>query len=193
MGIEQRPVIAISLMSEIAQAISHLNADRALLFLTESAVSVTESVGALLMTPHEKSSTMMPFVKSFQEAMPEPELSSDFLSDCFDAFMRLRNNALGTPASEYEVSESFPISKMSAWPVMLSGKPVGLLVIYKPENRSEFSPEQRSFLEIITPFMGSLFENLRLNNEMIHKNSRLSALYEISQQAWQGGAQLYQF
>ncbi|PKL44410.1 MAG: hypothetical protein CVV41_07165 [Candidatus Riflebacteria bacterium HGW-Riflebacteria-1] len=183
MGIEQRPVIAISLMSEIAQAISHLNADRALLFLTESAVSVTESVGALLMTPHEKSSTMMPFVKSFQEAMPEPELSSDFLSDCFDAFMRLRNNALGTPASEYEVSESFPISKMSAWPVMLSGKPVGLLVIYKPENRSEFSPEQRSFLEIITPFMGSLFENLRLNNEMIHKNSRLSALYEISQQA----------
>ena len=37
MGIEQRPVIAISLLSEIAQAISHLNADRALLFLTESA------------------------------------------------------------------------------------------------------------------------------------------------------------
>jgi PAS domain S-box-containing protein len=31
--------------------------------------------------------------------------------------------------------------------------------------------------------MGSLLENFRLHNEMIHKNSRLSALYEISQQA----------
>lgn len=31
--------------------------------------------------------------------------------------------------------------------------------------------------------MGALFENFRLDNEMIHKNSRLSALYEISQQA----------
>ncbi|MDD3147186.1 MAG: ATP-binding protein, partial [Candidatus Riflebacteria bacterium] len=70
-----------------------------------------------------------------------------------------------------------------AWPVMLAGKPVALLIIFKPTGRSEFSPEQRSFLEIITPFMGSLFENFRLDNEMIHKNSRLSALYEISQQA----------
>ncbi len=182
MGIEQRPVIAISLLSEIAQAISHLNADRALLFLTESAVSVTESAGALLLTPHEKSSTMIPFVKSFQESIPEPELTADFLSDCFTVFMRLRSNAPGTPAGEYEISEEYPVKQMSAWPVTLSGKPVGLLVMFKPGNR-EFSFEQRSVIEIITPFMGSLFENLRLNNEMIHKNSRLSALYEISQQA----------
>ncbi|MBU1107937.1 MAG: GAF domain-containing protein [Candidatus Riflebacteria bacterium] len=183
MGVEQRPVIAISLLSEIAQAISHLNADRALLFLTESAVSVTESLGALLLTPHEKSNTMIPFVKSFQETSPEPELTNDFFSDCFLVFMRLRDNALGSSATEYEISENYPIKKMSAWPVILSGKPVGLLVMYKPESRSDFSFEHRSFLEIITPFMGSLFENLRLNNEMIHKNSRLSALYEISQQA----------
>jgi len=67
--------------------------------------------------------------------------------------------------------------------VMLAGKPVALLIIFKPEDRPDFSQEQRSFLEILTPFMGSLFENFRLNNEMIHKNSRLSALYEISQQA----------
>ncbi len=183
MGVEQRPVIAISLLSEIAQAISHLNADRALLFLTESAVSVTESMGATLLTTHEKSNTMIPFVKSFQESMPEPELTNDFFDDCFAMFMRLHDNVLGTLASEYEISESFPFQQMSAWPVMLSGKPVALLVMFKPDACREFSSDHRSFLEIITPFMGSLFENLKLNNEMIHKNSRLSALYEISQQA----------
>ena len=152
MGIEQRPVIAISLLSEIAQAISHLNADRALLFLTESAVSVTESAGALLLTSHDKSNTMIPFVKSFQETETEPDLTGDFLSDCFAVFMRLCNNTPGAPGGEYEISEKYPVKKMSAWPVMLSGKPVGLLIMFKPENRSEFSFEQRSVIEIITPF-----------------------------------------
>ncbi|NCB40378.1 MAG: GAF domain-containing protein, partial [Erysipelotrichia bacterium] len=183
MGIEQRPVIAISLLSEIAQAISHLTSDRALLFLTESAVSLTESIGALLLTPHEKNSTMIPFIKSFQESAPEPDIRDEFLNDCFSAYLRLRDNMQVSGVSEYEISARFSIKKMSAWPVTLSGKPVALLVMFKPAGRVEFSQEQRSFLEIITPFMGSLFENFRLNNEMIHKNSRLSALYEISQQA----------
>ncbi len=183
MGIEQKPVIAISLLSEIAQAISHLNADRALLFLTESAVSVTESSGALLLTPHEKENIMVPFVRSFQESAPEPVVNDEFLRACFRTFIRLRDAMLIPGASEHEISPQFPIRKKSAWPVMLAGKPVALLVIFKPAGRAEFTHEQRSFLEIITPFMGSLFENFRLDNEMIHKNSRLSALYEISQQA----------
>jgi PAS domain S-box-containing protein len=183
MGIEQKPVIAISLLSEIAQAISHLNADRALLFLTESAVSITESAGALLLTPHEKGNLMVPFVRSFQESSPEPDINDEFLKACFRTFIRLRDSMIVPGASEHEISPQFPIRKQSAWPVMLAGKPVALLIIFKPTGRSEFSPEQRSFLEIITPFMGSLFENFRLDNEMIHKNSRLSALYEISQQA----------
>lgn len=183
MGIEERPVIAISLMSEIAQAISHLNADRAILFLTESAVSVTEAAGALLLTPHEKSNVMMPFVKSFQAAIEEPDIGDEFLHDCFNAFLRVRDNVALHGTTEVEVSEKFSLNHLSAWPVMLSGKPVALLVMFKPDNRADFTREQKSFLEIITPFMGSLFENFRLNNEMIHKNSRLSALYEISQQA----------
>lgn len=182
-GLDQKPVIAISLLSEIAQAISHLNSDRALLFLTESAVSVTESAGALLLTPHEKSSIMVPLVKSYQESLNEPPLRDDFLRDCYDAFIRLRDFSGPGLASEYEISEKFNLSRYSAWPIMLSGKPVALLIMLKPGNRSEFSEEHRSFLEIITPFMGSLLENFRLHNEMIHKNSRLSALYEISQQA----------
>ncbi len=183
MGIEQKPIIAISLLSEIAQAISHLNADRALLFLTESAVSVTESAGALLLTPHEKSNTMIPFVKSFQESTPEIDISESFLRECFVAFLQVRDSVVHQGASEVEISEKYPLHFLSAWPVMLSGKPVALLIVFKPENRDRFTTEQTSFLEIVTPFMGSLLENFRLNNEMIHKNSRLSALYEISQQA----------
>lgn len=182
-GFEQKPVIAISLLSEIAQAISHLNSDRALLFLTESAVSVTESSGAVLLTPHEKSSLMVPLVKSFQESLREPHLRDDFLRDCYDVFIRLRDYSVQSLASEYEISDRYSIKHYSAWPIMLAGKPVALLVMFKPSNRASFSDEHRSFLEIITPFMGSLLENFRLHNEMIHKNSRLSALYEISQQA----------
>lgn len=183
MGIEQKPVIAISLLSEIAQAISHLNPDRALLFLTESAVSVTESAGALLLTPHEKINVMVPFVKSFLDSFPEPAISDDFLRDCFKIFIRLRDNPQFPAASECEISPNYPIKKQSAWPIMLAGKPVALLIMFKSANYADFSQEQRSFLEILTPFMGALFENFRLDNEMIHKNSRLSALYEISQQA----------
>ncbi len=182
-GFDQKPVIAISLLSEIAQAISHLNSDRALLFLTESAVSVTESAGALLLTPHEKNSIMVPLVKSFQENLAEPDITEEFLTDCYDAFFQLRDFTGSGVASEYGISERYPIDMFSAWPIMLAGKPVALLIMLKPDGRKLFSDEHRSFLEIITPFMGSLLENFRLHNEMIHKNSRLSALYEISQQA----------
>jgi PAS domain S-box-containing protein len=180
---EQKPLIAISLLSEIAQAISHLNADRALLFLTESAVSITESAGALLLTPHEKNNQMVPLVKSFQEQYSEPDLAEEFFSDCYETFVRLRGFSGQSNSSENEISSRFSIERFSALPIMLAGKPVALLVMLKPEGVTQFSVEQRSFLEIITPFMGSLLENFRLNNEMIHKNSRLSALYEISQQA----------
>ncbi|MEW6711810.1 MAG: hypothetical protein AB1403_18450, partial [Candidatus Riflebacteria bacterium] len=174
-GFDRKPVIAISLLSEIAQAISHLNSDRALLFLTESAVSVTESAGALLLTPHEKNSIMVPLVKSFQENLDEPDITEEFLTDCSDAFFQLRDFTGSGVASEYEISERYPIDMFSAWPIMLAGKPVALLVMLKPASRKLFSDEHRSFLEIITPFMGSLLENFRLHNEMIHKNSRLSA------------------
>lgn len=176
-----KPVVAISLLSEMAQAISHLTPDRALLFLTESAVSVTESDGAILLTPHEKNSLMIPFVRSYQKRFEEPTLSESLLKKCYSIFTGI-SEANGKINSS-NLKEVADFEDMSFWPVMLSGKPVALLVIYKKLTHADFSDEHKSFLEIITPFMGSLLENFRLNNEMIHKNSRLSALYEISQQA----------
>lgn len=175
--------ISVSLFSDIARAISSLTPDRALLFLTESAVSGTGSMGALLLSPHEKNNSMVPFVKSFQSGIEEPHIDNDFLKECFEAFIRLHDDLQISQDFQPSLSEKYPEERMSIWPVMVSGRPSALLVVMKHGNQPEFTIEQRLFLEAITPFMGSLFENFRLNNEMIHKNSRLSALYEISQQA----------
>lgn len=184
MSNKQKTVITISMLSEITQAISHFNADQALLFLTEKAVEITESTGALLMTLHEKNSKMVSFIKSFKDSIPEIDFSKSFYSDCFDLFIRLRDNGHNTSTHNfYDISEKCPLNEILIWPVMLSSRPIGLLAMIKPSESNDYSTEQQNFLEIITPIMASLFENLRQNDEMIHKNSRLSALYEISQQA----------
>lgn len=180
---KHQPIIAISLLSEMAQAISHLNPDRALLFLTESAVSVTESDGAVLLAPHEKNSIMVPFVKSFQKDRVDEAITDAFLQEHYQIFQTIRENMANFGTSEYEISPRHTTKDISAWPVMLAGKPIAMLIMFKQMGLNEFSDEHRSFLEIITPFMGPLFDNYRMHNEMIHKNSRLSALYEISQQA----------
>lgn len=173
---------SVSLFSDISKAIANLTPDRALLFLTESAASVTGSLGALLLTPHEKNNIMVPFVKSFQE-IEVPEIDNGFLSDCFSAFIRLHDDLQSSQEFQHQICEKYSENTISAWPVMISGKPLALLVMVRDEEMAPINNEQGLFLDAITPYMGSLFENFRLNNEMIHKNSRLSALYEISQQA----------
>ena len=64
MNKENMNEISVNLFRDIARVISNLTPDRALLYLTESAVTVTNSMGALLLSPHEKSNIMVPFVKS---------------------------------------------------------------------------------------------------------------------------------
>lgn len=183
MNKENMTDISVTLFSEISRAISNLTPDRALLFLTESVVSATGSLGALILAPHEKNNIMVPFVKSFQSGTEEPEIDDEFLKECFEAYIRLHDELQNSQDYQHTISENYPEHVVSAWPIVLSGKSQALLVIIKYENQSEFTEEQYKFIEAVTPFMGSLFENFKLNNEMIHKNSRLSALYEISQQA----------
>ncbi len=180
--ISEKPVLALSLLSEIAQAISQLNPDRALLFLTESAVSITESEGAMLMIPHEKNNLMVPFVKSFQKKVCEPQINEDFQKFCYEKFLTINESSSESKLVEldWELGPENEIAYGES--VFLAGKPVAMLVFSMKPGFS-LTGEQQSFLSILTPFMGSLMENFRLNNEMIHKNSRLSALYEISQQA----------
>ena len=175
--------ISISLFRDISKAISNLTPDRALLYLTESAITATNSVGAMILSPHEKNKIMVPFVKSFLHTKEEPVIGDDFLQECFNAFLRIYDDAQVVQEYQHITYEQYPDYYASIWPVNLSGKPQALLVMVKRNNQQDYNEEQCLFLESITPIMGSLFENFRLNNEMIHKNSRLSALYEISQQA----------
>ena len=183
MNKENMSEISISLFRDISKAISNLTPDRALLYLTESAITATNSVGAMILSPHEKNKIMVPFVKSFLHTKEEPVIGDDFLQECFNAFLRIYDDAQVVQEYQHITYEQYPDYYASIWPVNLSGKPQALLVMVKRNNQQDYNEEQCLFLESITPIMGSLFENFRLNNEMIHKNSRLSALYEISQQA----------
>ena len=175
--------ISISLFRDISKAISNLTPDRALLYLTESAITATNSVGAMLLSPNEKNNIMVPFVKSFLPTKEEPIIGDDFLQECFNAFLRIYDDIQVVQEYQHLTYDQYPNYYASIWPVNLSGKPQAMLVMVKRNNQQYYNDEQCLFLESITPIMGSLFENFRLNNEMIHKNSRLSALYEISQQA----------
>ncbi|MBP5470155.1 MAG: PAS domain-containing protein [Candidatus Riflebacteria bacterium] len=183
MNKENMSEISLSLFRDISKAISNLTPDRALLYLTESAITATDSVGAMLLSPHEKNNIMVPFVKSFLPTKEEPIIGDDFLQECFNAFLRIYEDIQVVKEYQHITYDQYPNYYASIWPVNLSGKPQALLVMVKRNNQQYYNDEQCLFLESITPIMGSLFENFRLNNEMIHKNSRLSALYEISQQA----------
>ena len=183
---KENPEISVSLFHDISQAISSLTPDRALLFLTESIISSTNSIGALLLCPHEKNTIMVPFVRSFQSDLDEqePELDNDFLKKCYKVYISFHDELQQTKEPRRIIpSDKYPRYSVSAWPIMLSGKPQALLTTMIPVEEPDYAEEQQHFIESITPFMGSLLENFKLNNEMIHKNSRLSALYEISQQA----------
>jgi len=177
-----KPVIAISLLREIAQAISHLSPDRAMRFLVDSAVAVTESRGGVLLTPHEKLREMVPMIESLQHEQDRPAWSAVFLGACYKTFL---NGIMERYSRErplpIDLSPGPNAGSALIMPVKLAGKPVALLYIFRHSVDGEFTPEHQSFLEILTPFLGSLLENFRLHTEMIHKNSRLSALYDISQ------------
>lgn len=177
-----KPVIAISLLREIAQAISHLSPDRAMRFLVDSAVAVTEARGAVLLTPHEKLREMVPMIESLQHEQDRTAWSGHFLGACYKTFL---NGTMERYSREHplppDLAPEMKAESALVMPAKLAGKPVALLFIFRHPEDGEFTPEHQSFLEILTPFMGSLLENFRLHTEMIHKNSRLSALYDISQ------------
>ncbi len=177
----EKPVVEVSLLQETARAISQLNPERAMQVLVENAVSVTEAGGAILMIPHEKLREMVPLVELLPEKAPIAR-DAGFSGKMFHAFSEARET--GFQPSELPglgFGRAGEVGPALAIPVNLSGRPVALIFIFLPPGRVEFTPESRTFLEILSPFMGAVIENFRLTNEMLHKNSRLSALYEISQ------------
>lgn len=175
--------IDISVLNEISQAISHLTPDAALRFLSEKVLKVTRAACTLFLTQHEKSNQMAPFVTTYADSEHESfEQSEVFLKECFKYYIKYHETSSSITNSCVEPAISNFNYRFYAWPVILAGKPIAMLVVASFPDSEEISSETKSFIETISPFMGSLFDNQRLENEMIHKNSRLSALYEISQQ-----------
>ena len=144
MNKENMSEITISLFRDVSKAISNLTPDRALLYLTESAVTVTNSFGALLLSPHEKNNIMVPFVKSFLNSTEEPEISESFLKECYDAFLRIYDDIQVVQEYQQILSEDYPENDVSIWPVTLSGKPQALLVLIKRVHQQDFNEEYRS-------------------------------------------------
>ena len=177
MDTDKNSVISIGLISEISKAISNLTPDRALLFLTESLVENTDSMGALLLTPDDKNNIMVPFVKSYQNSSDEqPKIDDDFFKDCYNAFLELHDDFQKSQEINHEITDKYLDNTLSIWPVMLAGRPQALLVINRYDNQEELNSEQIFFLEAMTPLMGSLFENFRLNNEMNFWNDDLKGV-----------------
>lgn len=177
-------VIELSLLREITHAISDLSPDRALLFIVESAVSVTTSRGAIFMKPHEKLSEMVPLVENLPFETDKASWHNGFLSKCFRLFL-VGSLVICEPASTQHQNLELPdaVGQALVIPIKLAGKPVALLFIFRGSCDEPYNDNDKSFLDILSPFLGTLLENYRLQNEVIHKTSRLSALYEISQRA----------
>ncbi|RCK81310.1 MAG: periplasmic sensor signal transduction histidine kinase [Candidatus Ozemobacter sibiricus] len=171
------------LLGEIAQVIGHLSPDRGVLFLLERALEFTQARGGLVLIPHEKLREMVPLLENLPSNGQRPTWEKPFLEACYKVFLDghtlfwdreiLRQHGFQSPCPDGCIALVLPIK--------LAGRPVALLFIYRCAGGLTFTSEHQNFLEMVTPFMGTLIENFLMHTEMIHKNSRLSALYEISQ------------
>ena len=215
-------LIAVSLLGEIAQAISKSGPESALRFLLESAISISEAQGAILFIPHEKLREMVPMIEYVPSGIDRRIWEGKFSQFLYKVYLEDIQQILAFEEIPEKLPEIFPLVEVAlAMPVHLASKSIALLFIFKgplsdksgkslsisskhsssdnlkpkesmPQNGTKiidndrpeiFSRDQMQFFGILTPFMGTLIENSRLQTEMIHKNSRLSSLYEISQKA----------
>ncbi|MBF0544300.1 MAG: PAS domain-containing protein [Candidatus Riflebacteria bacterium] len=175
-----------NILKTISHAISTMVPDRALNFLVETALKLFDCKGALLLTPHDKLKEMVPLIENLPSDRDKNLWENVFPSSCYQVCNKifLEGHTFSfDPEGIKELKPEFSteIGNALALPVILSGKAIGLLFIFRSPDSQPFSPETQSFLELLAPFMGPMMENVLLHNEMIHKNSRLSALYEISQ------------
>lgn len=174
---------SLNLSNDISVAIATLPPDRALCYLIEKAVKNLEIDSVNILTQHEKSNQMAAYVVCNQETEISRFKSTEFfLQECFKYYLGY-HEASQIPSltlSELEISHSE--YRFYGCPLVYVGKPVAMCVLAQKRIAGEMSPEIKQRIEGLIPIMGILFENLRLENEVLHKNSRLSALYEISQQ-----------
>ena len=172
-----------TIFKEIDQAMAHMNLDGSLKLMLEKIIQYTESQCAFLLSLQEKTESMIPFIKIQNEKITnELELSSEFLKECFNLFIKSKESFSTTQFETTETIISETKYSMLGCPLLLAGKPVALFLLARDIDKLAITDDQSSFVASLMPRIASIYENLRLENEMIHKNSRLSALYDISQQ-----------
>lgn len=184
-SIDSKPVISLSLLRELSQAISHMTPDRAMRVILENAVAATEAGGAVLFTPHEKQREMVLLFEHLPEHLPRDFWIPLLPGGIYRLFTEGRTRLLeGDLLREYFGPAAADLGQAFAMPLQPAGKPIGMLFLFRSRSTTTgFSSEHLDFMDILAPFFGTLIENFRLHNEMLHKNTRLSALYEISQRA----------
>jgi two-component system sensor histidine kinase HydH len=179
----EKTLMAVSLLQDIAQTISKTGPDAALRFLLESAVSISEAHGAFLLTPHEKLREMVPLIEHFPETLSCPADRS-FSSAYYQAYLQSEVTMIDEQIQPNPFAHADKeVGAGLLLPIQVAGVSLGLLCLFRKTGSGSFSQDILNFLVILTPFMGTLIENSRLHTEMLHKNSRLSALYDISQKA----------
>ncbi len=183
--VDSKPVISLSLLRELSQAISHMTPDRAMRVILENAVAATESSGAVLLIPHEKQREMVLLFEHLPEPLPGNFWDPLLAGGLFRLFTEGRTRLLeANHLRDYLGSSADQLSQALAMPLQPAGKPIGMLFLFRGRASTiGFTGEHLDFIDILAPFFGTLIENFRLHNEMLHKNTRLSALYEISQRA----------
>ena len=151
----------------------------------EKAVEFGKGRGAILMTPHEKLREMIPLLETLPPEIRRPNWNNQFLEACYQVFLDGKALAWDTETLHQNGFTECCAEGACAVviPVKLAGRPVAILFVFRCEVKTPFTKDQQDFLETLCPFMGTLVENFRMHTEIIHKNSRLSALYEISQRA----------
>ncbi|MBF0410802.1 MAG: PAS domain S-box protein [Candidatus Riflebacteria bacterium] len=174
------------LFFNVSHAMSAMVPDRALSYLVDLSLKHSESAGAVLLTPHEKQKEMVALIENLPANRDRNLWENVFPGSCYQSFYRtfLEGHTFALDSDgikDLKPEFTKEIGSALIVPVIHSGKPIGLFFIFRPPELSPYTEEIQSFLESMAPFFGPLMDNVLLHNEMIHKNSRLSALYEISQ------------
>lgn len=178
----------------ISKAISTLSVDRAALHILEDIVQKSSSSGALLLVPHTELREMIPILETFTKNF-KPTLDKSFLCNCYKYYLNaasimLNYQELKRIGFKFEESETTALIA----PAKYSNKVIALIVVFKiinsdlaKQNLSEinqykfFDDTTLKLVEIVAPLVAILIENFLMHSEIIYKDSRLSALYEISQ------------
>ncbi len=172
----------LGLLREITQAMAGLAPERALRFLLEATLRTTQSARGLLLVPDEKARRMVPLLAAPAAWAGPPAdgaivgaetwlLYSQGIARLFEPHEVV---ALGLAPVGTNPGPGLLV------PLQFAGHNIGCLVLMRALPEQGFDPDTRLTVEIMAPLIASMVNDEQVHNEVLHKNARLSTLYEIS-------------